>query len=581
MIRLAISSLTRRQRVGAAVLVAMLLAGAVAETLVFLLLIPLAQAVSTGDGRLEQSLGPFDVSVATGDVVLAIFVSIAAMTALRLSANYIQTRLATAVEHRERIRLFDDYIGASWELQAKEPPGRIQSIAGFATAKGDVIGLVANSSRYVLNISVMLGAAFLVAPVGAFSIAALGGAMFLAFRPLVAAARRLSGEHITRSTQHNEDLGELISIGADSRVFHAGDGFRERLISSNRAALDAKRKATLIGGSVPPAYQAIGLTLAAVILAVASTRDVNVGVLGAVVILLIRSMSYGQGLQAVIQKMAEYRPAIEALEEWRTEYATAVVAHGHLPIRRINSLELVDVSYRYDEDAPALHGVSLQITHGEQIGFVGPSGSGKSTIVQLILGLRTPESGRVCINERPIAEYDEAQLRAQMSLVPQKTTLFRGTVMDNIRIFRDHIDDATIVESARRAGLHDTILGFPAGYETLIGPTHRDVSGGQLQRLGIARALAGDPSLLVLDEPTSALDVDSEEMVTDTLRTLSEDVLVVVVAHRVSTLRHCNRIAVFEAGRLATLGPPETVVASSDFFRRAHSGSEQPPVPDH
>ena len=149
--------------------------------------------------------------------------------------------------------------------------------------------------------------------------------------------------------------------------------------------------------------------------------------------------------------------------------------------------------------------------------------------------------------------------------------MIAGSVSENIRYHRQWLSDQAVERAARAAGIHDEIMKWRAGYSTLIGQRADAVSGGQRQRICLARALAGDPDLLVLDEPTSALDVDSERLVQDSLRRRRSDVTVVVIAHRMSTLSDCDRILVLEDGRLAALGTPDEVRASNVFFRRGSS----------
>lgn len=569
MIRGVLAGLSRRQRIAAAGLAVVLVFGALAETAIFLLIVPLAQTVASGDDVFAQEVGPLSIEASVATLVTVIFGAVLALTLARFIANFIQIRLVIQVERRARMRLFEDYVNASWEVQSQEPHGRIQSMSSFATARGDLLGLVMLSVRYVLNVSMMVGAAFVLAPLGALAILVVGGLMFAAFRPLVAAARRLSGEYVRRSTEHNEDLGELVAIGADLRVFDAGAGFQQRLARSNNRALRAKRRSGILNGSVVPTYQAIGLTLAVSILGYATTADVDLPVLGAIVILLVRSMSYGQALQGMTQKFAEYGPAVSALDEWHGRFSRARIQCGSEVLEQVHEIRFDSVGFSYGSDVPAVADVTLSMRQGEHFGLVGPSGSGKSTLVQLLLGLRAPGSGTILINGQPLLEYDETSRRRAMTLVPQRTNLFRGTVADNIRVFRDRITDDQVEDAARRAGLHETILTLPEGYRTEIGPAGRDLSGGQVQRIGIARALAGNPSLIVFDEPTSALDADSEALVTDTLRALPDDVTVVIVAHRMSTLRSCDRIAVLAAGRLEAVGTPNDVAGQSAFYQRA------------
>ena len=213
--------------------------------------------------------------------------------------------------------------------------------------------------------------------------------------------------------------------------------------------------------------------------------------------------------------------------------------------------------------------MNLVVKPGDHIGIIGPSGAGKSTLAQILLRLRSPSSGTYVINGRLVDDYADLELRDKISLVPQQTVLFRGTVHDNIAFYRADVERTTVIDAAQRAGVHEAIMALPLAYDTLIGRAHRELSGGQTQRLGIARALLGRPSILVLDEPTSALDVDSEELITATLRALPNDVIVLVIAHRVSTLRDCNRVVVLEKGRIVADTSMSDAAITNQFFRRA------------
>lgn len=156
-----------------------------------------------------------------------------------------------------------------------------------------------------------------------------------------------------------------------------------------------------------------------------------------------------------------------------------------------------------------------------------------------------------------------------VTVVPQQTRLLRASVIDNIVFYRPWVSVDAARSAAKAAGLHDEIEALPDGYDTLIGDAIRDLSGGQRQRLGIARALAGEPQLLVLDEPTSALDAMSESRVQETLALLKGKVTIVIIAHRLATLNHCDRMLVLEAGVVRALDTPKVVLQQSDFYRDA------------
>jgi ABC-type multidrug transport system fused ATPase/permease subunit len=219
----------------------------------------------------------------------------------------------------------------------------------------------------------------------------------------------------------------------------------------------------------------------------------------------------------------------------------------------------------------ALHDVSFQVADRESIGVVGPSGAGKSTLVQVLLGLREPDSGSYLVHEEPANSYSLEEWTRAFSYVPQEPRMLQGTVADNIRFFRS-LDDADVERAARLAYIHDDITAWPNGYQTPV--AQRALSGGERQRLCLARALAGNPSVLVLDEPTSALDPRSESLVQETLAELNDRLTLFIIAHRFSTLRHCDRTIVLKDGRLEAFGPPDELIQSNDFYRKALSLSD-------
>jgi ABC-type multidrug transport system fused ATPase/permease subunit len=203
------------------------------------------------------------------------------------------------------------------------------------------------------------------------------------------------------------------------------------------------------------------------------------------------------------------------------------------------------------------------------IGIVGPSGSGKSTLIQVLLRLRSPDSGRYTVNGLPTSDLDLTSWYHQVALVPQDNFLFQGTVLENIRFYRRDLSEDDVVRAARMAHLHEDVLAFPDGYDTVVGPGMMDLSGGQKQRLGLARALAGRPSVLVLDEPTSALDMRSEALVQQTLHELKGSLTCFIVAHRLTTLSACDVVMVIEDGLISAMGPSGAVELSSEFFSEA------------
>jgi ABC-type multidrug transport system fused ATPase/permease subunit len=297
----------------------------------------------------------------------------------------------------------------------------------------------------------------------------------------------------------------------------------------------------------------------------------HISALGAVVLLLVRASSYGQQAQGNQYFMNQCRPFIEQVKQAEQRYLAASVVRGERKLPSASPIVFEKVSYSYGRGELALRDVSFQVSDRESIGVVGPSGAGKSTLVQVLLGLREPDSGDYLVHGEPASSYALEDWTRAFAYVPQEPRMLQGTVADNIRFFRS-LDDAEVERAARMAHIHDEIATWPNAYETPVG--QRALSGGERQRLCLARALVGNPSVLVLDEPTSALDPRSELLVQETLAELEDRLTLFIIAHRFSTLRQCDRTIVLRDGQLEAFGPPDELIRSNDFYRKALSLSD-------
>lgn len=228
-------------------------------------------------------------------------------------------------------------------------------------------------------------------------------------------------------------------------------------------------------------------------------------------------------------------------------------------------------SFRYRIDGPeVLHNVSFSVEPGQVVGIVGSSGSGKSTITKLIQRLYVPESGRVLVDGVDLAMVDLAWLRRQIGVVLQENVLFNRSVRENIALADPSLPMERVIEAATLAGAHDFILELPEGYDTIVGERGSSLSGGQRQRIAIARALITDPRILILDEATSALDYESERAIQQNMKRISAGRTVFVIAHRLSTVRHANRIITLEHGRIVEDGSHDELIRSNGRYANLH-----------
>lgn len=228
-------------------------------------------------------------------------------------------------------------------------------------------------------------------------------------------------------------------------------------------------------------------------------------------------------------------------------------------------------SFRYDGvEAHAVSDFSLHVQPGETIALVGPSGAGKSTLLNLVIGFIRPTSGSITIDGRDVAELDLRTYRRFVSVVPQESILFDGTIRENVTYGMKGVADAVLESALRDANAWEFISQLPDGVNTQVGERGARLSGGQKQRLAIARALIRDPRVLILDEATSALDSESEAQIQEALERLMRGRTTFVVAHRLSTIRNANRIVAMRQGRIEEVGPHDELVAAGGLYAQLH-----------
>jgi len=551
---------------GLGVAVALLEAGIV------VLIAALASLLTNGGHELSKTVLGVHLSVQRGELCVIAFVAVGLRAAVEFLLIELRARVDSTYDRQARTEVLDAFLGATWEMQSVEQAGGLQTtlvsvvLQTRNALKGSVETVVA-----LIGLVIMLVASTVIAGYAALVVIVVLGGLGLLVRPLLRASHGASSRMWRHSASVATKIEELVGLAREIRVFDASEPV-EREVAED---IDGLANAVFRSEAASFRLSAVNnnvIYLAAVggLVALIAAGVDNPQPYVAMVLLLYRAVQYGRTLQSNYQSVLSCVPYVQTLDEQLARYRAAARPTGDLVLEDgVRSLRFEQVSFAYHLDQPAVQGIEFALQPGEAVGIVGPSGSGKSTIVQLLLGLRQPDQGRVLVNGHRPEEYTSASWTSAVTLVPQDAHLFERSVLDNVACFRDDVSREDVVEALRSAHVLDEVMALPDGLDTLVGAGGGRFSGGQRQRLCIARALAGRPSVLVLDEPTSALDLASEEAIRQTLESLRGQVTLVIIAHRMSTLRICDRVIVVADGRVEASGPRTELERDNRYYAEA------------
>jgi ABC-type multidrug transport system fused ATPase/permease subunit len=513
-----------------------------------------------------------------------VLLALVAANACSATTTWLFLRFANRQGHALSMRLLASYLAKPYvfylhrhtaELQ-KNVFGEVQRVTG---------GVLVPAGQILTKLSVALflfALLLLVNPAMALTVAAvLGGAYAVLYWIARARLHRAGRTSVEAGTLRTRHAIEALAGVKEIRLLGREAEFLERFGAPSLRWADAQTTAQAIGQLPRYAVETVAfsliLALAIYLLGTGRTGEEFLPLLGMYAFAGYRLMPAMQLIFSGVAAVRNSQAAVDTLaaDLQSTPDAVPAVRPAQMAVR--SAVELVDARFRYPgADAWALQPITLRIEKNTSIALVGATGCGKTTLVDLLMGLLRPDEGSLRVDGVVIDETNVRAWQRSIGHVPQQIFLCDDSVARNIAfgLPDKHIDRHRVEHAARLARLHDFVISsLPRGYETLVGERGIRLSGGQRQRIGIARALYSDPALLVFDEATSALDSLTENALIESLQSLAGRKTIVLVAHRLSTVRHCDRVFVMDQGRVVESGTYDELLAREGRFQALATGS--------
>lgn len=568
------------------------LIGSVLDGATAVLLIPILKlqfngnfTIGGGSSLLERFLGVVlapvlaDVSreVATLRLVLLFLTALALKILASYAAAYISVLVQEGVVKALRLRLWRHLLRLDLSVFQRTRGGQLTTalVSDADQVKQVVVAVLAGFFQNFISIITMLAVMLALSWRLTIGVLLLAPILVIGVRLLQARLKRYAriftherGELTATITERLGAMKLIRAFGAESLEAEAfaqqTERYRKGYVRTQRFALLTSPVSELFGGAVIMLILWAATNQGVSGVALDGPSSIAFLVTAARLLSPIKVITQVPSLLAVAEASAERIFQVLDIPDAEQDVPGAPEASF------TRDLVFAGVTFGYDPERPVLHEVSFRVAKGEVVALVGPSGAGKTTLLELVPRFYDPQQGAILLDDLPLTALSRASLRRQIAVVSQDTVLLHDSVRANIAYGRPGASEVAVEVAARAANAHDFIAALPDGYNTVLGERGTRLSGGQRQRIAIARALLRDAPILILDEATSALDTESERLVQEAIDRLMQDRTVLVIAHRLATVRDADRILVLEDGRVIESGTHQLLHGRGGLYRRLH-----------
>ncbi len=487
-------------------------------------------------------------------------------------SEYYRARITTEYERIKRHDLYRALLMSSWPQLAREKLGIAENTIKVDVAK--TTKLLSDVTWMFLQLTTALvytAVAITISPMITLATAIAGAVFLLASQPLFARIRRIAAQTValnkTMAHDVNESIVGLKAIKAMGQEPMVADRIG-RIIDDFRVL---RMRQSIMAAILSVTSQPVSVIFVLCIFAFAFLQPgFNIATFAIVVFLIQRIFLYVDRVQRVLSAIGEGLPFASSVVRFEEEHIAKRENHDGKKPLVFNELIVFDsVSFSYREKAFVLQDISFTLHKGDILAVIGPSGVGKTTVADLLMRLLQPIDGAITVDGVPLDDISLKEWRSQVGYVSQDPFLLNDTIYNNVAFYDKEVNERAVEQALKDAALWDAVKAMPRGVNTQVGERGLSLSAGQRQRIAIARALARKPSILVLDEVTSALDTESERSILATLEELRGKVTMVIIAHRLSTVRQADTLMVLQEGRVAEIGSPEELLKNKDshFYR--------------